>query len=177
MAALGISAGAPVRLDGRQKVRGAVRFTSDFQLPGMTHAKVLRSPLAHARIRSIDASKALALSGVLAVITGADISSLPDPYYGVGIRDQPVLAIDKVRYVGDMVAAVVAEDEASAFLALELIDVDYLELPSVMTIEQALASEAAALFEEPSSGVPLLVGAGAKSIKEPSKNVLYEFRY
>ena len=177
MVMLDISAGAPVRLDGRQKVRGAVRFTSDFQLPGMAHAKVLRSPLAHARIRSIDASKALALPGVLAVITGADISSLPDPYYGVGIRDQPVLAIDKVRYVGDMVAAVVAEDEASAFLALDLIEVDYVELPPVMTIEQALAEEAPALFEKSSPGVPLPVGAGAKSIKEPSKNVLYEFRY
>jgi len=177
MAALDISAGAPVRLDGRQKVRGAVRFTTDFQLPGMAHAKVLRSPVAHARIRSIDASRALALSGVLAVITGADISSLPDPYYGVGIRDQRVLAIDKVRYVGDMVAAVIAENEATAFLALDLIDVDYAELPAVMTIEEALASEAPALFEEPSPGAPLLVGAGATSIKEPSKNVLYEFRY
>src|SRR5271154_3728107 len=121
MVAFDISADAPIRLDGRQKGRGAVRFTSDFQLPGMAHAKVLRSPLAHARIRSIDASRALVLPGVLAVITGVDVSSLPDPYYGVGIRDQPVLAIDKVRYIGDMVAAVVAEDETTAFLALDLI--------------------------------------------------------
>jgi CO/xanthine dehydrogenase Mo-binding subunit len=168
---------APERLDGRSKVRGAVRFTSDFSLPGMAHAKVLRSPHPHARIRSIDAARALAVPGVLAVVTGADISALPDPFYGVGIRDQPVLAIDKVRYVGDMVAAVVAEDEATAFLALELIGVDYVELPPLMTIDEALSSDAAALFEQPSRGSPLIVGAGAESIKEPAKNVLYEFRY
>lgn len=168
---------APERLDGKQKIRGAARFTSDFTLPGMTHAKVLRSPHPHARIRSIDARRALQLPGVLAVATGDDISKLPDPFYGVGIRDQPVLAIGKVRYVGDMVAAVVAEDEATAFFALELINVDYEPLPPVITIADALSPNAPVLFEEPSSGNPLLVGAGAQSIKEPSRNVLYEFRY
>ena len=168
---------APQRVDARQKVRGLARFTSDFSLPGMAHAKILRSPHPHARIRSIDAKRALQLPGVLAVVTGADIAKLPDPYYGVGIRDQSVLAIGKVRYVGDMVAAVVAEDEATAFLALELIDVDYDILPAVMTIYEALSQGAPALFEEPSSGSTLPVGAGAESIKEPAKNVLYEFRY
>jgi CO/xanthine dehydrogenase Mo-binding subunit len=168
---------APERLDGRQKVRGSVRFTTDFSLPGMAHAKVLRSPVAHARIKSVDASRARSLRGVLAVVTGADIATMPDPFYGVGIRDQPVLAIDKVRYVGDMVAAVVAEDEATAFLALDLIDVEYVELPALMTIADALSDEAPDLFEQPSPGVPLLVGAGAQSLKEPSKNVLYQFRY
>src|SRR5437588_35998 len=79
---------APERLDGRQKVRGAVRFTTDFSLPGMVHAKVLRSPHPHARIRSIDTRRALELPGVLAVVTGADISAMVDPFYGVGIRDQ-----------------------------------------------------------------------------------------
>ena len=123
---------APERIDGRQKVLGAVRFTMDFSLPGMTHAKVLRSPVPHAQIKSIDTSRARSLRGVLAVVTGADIATMPDPFYGVGIRDQPVLAIDKVRYVGDMVAAVVAEDEATAFRALELIDVEYVELPALI---------------------------------------------
>ena len=138
---------APERIDGRQKVLGAVRFTTDFSLPGMAHAKVLRSPVPHARIKSIDTSRARSLRGVLAVVTGADIATMPDPFYGVGIRDQPVLAIDKVRYVGDMVAAVVAEDEATAFRALELIDVEYVELPALMTIADALAEGAPDIFE------------------------------
>ena len=168
---------APERLDGREKVRGSVRYTSDFALPGMVHAKVLRSPHAHARIRSIDAGAALKLPGVLAVIGGEDIASMPDPFYGVGIRDQPVLAIDKVRYVGDMVAAVVALDEATAFAALDLISVDYEVMRPLITIEAALAEDAPELFEAPSAGAPLIVGAGAQSLKEPAKNVLYEFRY
>jgi CO/xanthine dehydrogenase Mo-binding subunit len=96
---------APVTaLDGPAKVTGAARYTFDIAIPGMLHAKVLRSPHPHARIVSIDASRAEALPGVVAVVTGADAVKLPDPYYGVAIRDQPVIAIDKVRYVGDMVA-------------------------------------------------------------------------
>src|SRR6202022_3000061 len=114
----------------------------------------------HARIVAIDTSRAEALPGVVAVVTGADAIKLPDPFYGVGIRDQPVLAIDKVRYVGDMVAAVVAEDEATAFRALELIDVEYAELPALMTIADALSEGAPDIFEKPSSGVSLPVGAG-----------------
>jgi CO/xanthine dehydrogenase Mo-binding subunit len=174
---VGEARSAPERLDGPQKVRGAVRFTIDISLPGMVHAKVLRSPYPHARITSIDARRALQHPGVLAVVTGADISQMPDPFYGVGIRDQPVLAIDKVRYVGDMVAAVAAMDEATAFQALELIDVEYEQLPPVMSIAEALSDDAPALFEESSRGTPLIVGAGAQSLKEPSKNVLYEFHY
>ena len=116
-------------LDGRDKVTGAARYTFDVTLPGMVHAKVLRSPHPHARIVAIDASRAEALPGVVAVVTGADAIKLPDPYYGVAIRDQPVLAIDKVRYVGDMVAAVAAFDEETAYRALALIDVHYDLLP------------------------------------------------
>jgi len=165
------------RLDGKQKLTGKVRYTSDFKLPGMLHAKVLRSPHAHARIRSIDSRRARALGGVLAVITGADIATLPDPFYGVGIRDQPVLAIGKVRYIGDMVAAVVAVDEATACRALDLIAVDYERLPALMSIEDALDPSAPDIFEEPSGGSPLIVGEGAQSLKEPRKNTLYEFQY
>jgi CO/xanthine dehydrogenase Mo-binding subunit len=165
------------RLDGRQKITGKVRYTSDFAMPGMLHAKVLRSPHAHARIRSIDSRRAYALKGVVAIVTGDDISSLPDPFYGVGIRDQPVLAIGKVRYIGDMVVAVVAEDEATAFRALDLIDVEYEKLPALMSIEDALDPSAPDIFEEPSGGAPLIVGEGAQSLKEPRKNTLYEFRY
>src|SRR5258706_860143 len=104
-----------VALDGPDKVTGAARFTFDLALPGMLHAKLLRSPHAHARIVSIDASRAEALDGVVCVVTGADAAKLPDPHYGVFIRDQPVLPWDKVRYVGAMVAAVVAVAEETAF--------------------------------------------------------------
>src|SRR5258705_5122130 len=114
-----------IRLDGLEKVTGTAQYTMDLELPGMLHAKVLRSPHAHARIRSIDARRAAALPGVVCIVSGADAAELSDPTYGVGIRDQPVIAIDKVRYVGDMVAAVAARDEATALRALELIDVEY----------------------------------------------------
>jgi CO/xanthine dehydrogenase Mo-binding subunit len=111
------------------------------------------------------------------VVTGADAARLPDPYYGVAIRDQPVVAIDKVRYVGDMVAAVAAIDEETAYRALSLIDVQYEKLPAVMTIEEALADGAPLLFEAPAGGAPVRVGEGVVSLKEPLPNVLYEFGY
>jgi len=123
---------AVVRLHGPDKVTGAARYTFDVSLPGMLHAKVLRSPHPHARIRSIETARAESLAGVFAVVTGADAAALPDPYYGVAIRDQPVIAIDKVRYIGDMVAAVAAIDEETAYRALTLIDVQYHPLRAVM---------------------------------------------
>src|ERR1700731_1839040 len=112
---------APViALDGPDKVTGAARYTFDVSLPGMLHAKVLRSPHPHARIRSIDTGHAEGLPGVAAVVTGIDAVRLPDPYYGVAIRDQPVGAIDKVRYVGALVAAGTPIDEETATRALAL---------------------------------------------------------
>ena len=169
---------APVAaLDGPDKVTGAARYTFDVAIPGMLHAKVLRSPHPHARILSIDASRAEALPGVAAVVTGADAAKLPDPYYGVAIRDQPVIALDKVRYVGDMVAAVAAADEETAYRALGLIDVEYELLPAVATSEEALAEGAPLLFDTPSGGSPIKVGEGVVSLKEPRPNVLCEFGY
>jgi CO/xanthine dehydrogenase Mo-binding subunit len=164
-------------LDGPAKVTGAARYTFDLGVPGMLHAKVLRSPHPHARIRAIDTSRAAALPGVAAVVTGADAAHLPDPYYGVAIRDQPVIAIDKVRYVGDMVAAVAASDEETAYRALTLIDVEYELLPPVTTIEAALAEGAQLLFEAPAGGAATRVGDAAVSLKEPLPNILYEFGY
>jgi CO/xanthine dehydrogenase Mo-binding subunit len=165
------------RLDGLDKVTGGIRYATDFALPGMAHAKILRSPHAHARIHAIDAGEAESLPGVLAVVTAAHTGTLPEPYYGVGIRDQPLLAVDKVRYVGDMVAAVVADDEQTAYRALELIEVTYEALPAVMTMDAALSPGAPLLFDTPSLGAALPVGEGALSLKEPRPNVLYEFRY
>jgi CO/xanthine dehydrogenase Mo-binding subunit len=164
-------------LDGPDKVTGAARFTFDVALPGMLHAKVLRSPHPHARIAAIDTSKAQALPGVVAVVTGADAAKLPDPHYGVAIRDQPVLAIDKVRYIGDMVAAVAAVDEETAYRALALIDVRYDLLPPVTTIEEALADAAPLLFDAPVAGAAIKLGNDVTSLKEPRPNVLYEFGY
>jgi CO/xanthine dehydrogenase Mo-binding subunit len=169
---------APViPLDGPDKVTGAARYTFDVSLPGMLHAKVLRSPHPHALIRSIETSRAASLPGVFAVVTGADTAVLTDPYYGVAIRDQPVIAIDKVRYVGDMVAAVAAIDEETAYRALTLINVQYSLLPPVMTIEEALAEGAPLLFEAPAGGAAIRVGDGVTSLKEPRPNVLSEFAY
>jgi CO/xanthine dehydrogenase Mo-binding subunit len=164
-------------LDGPEKVTGAARFTFDVTFPGMLHAKVLRSPHPHARIVAIDTSRAEALAGVVAIVTGADAIKLPDPYYGVAIRDQPVLAIDKVRYVGDMVAAVAAVDEETAYRALALIDAQYDLLQPVATIEEALADGAPLLFDAPVAGAPIKLGDGVISLKEPRPNVLYEFGY
>jgi CO/xanthine dehydrogenase Mo-binding subunit len=168
---------AVIALDGPDKVSGAARFTFDVTLPGMLHAKVLRSPHPHARITAIDTRRAEALPGVAAVVSGRDAVELPDPYYGVAIRDQPVIAIDKVRYVGDMVAAVAAIDEETAYRALRLIDVRYDLLPPVMTIADALAEGAPLLFESPVAGAPVKVGDGVISVKEPRPNVLCEFGY
>jgi CO/xanthine dehydrogenase Mo-binding subunit len=94
--------------DGLAKVKGTALYTFDRSLPGMLHAKVLRSPHAHARIASIDTRRAAAMPGVAAVMTAKDLVGL-NPLYGVRIKDQPVLAIDKVRHYGDVVAAVAAE--------------------------------------------------------------------
>lgn len=176
MTASGKTRAAP-RLDGHEKVSGAAAYTFDLELPTMLRAKVLRSPHAHARIRRVDSTRATNLSGVVCVVTGEDARALADPVYGVGIRDQPVIAIDKVRYVGDMVAAVAAVDEATALRALSLIDVEYEPLAAVMTLDQALAEGAARLFESPQAGDVLPVGSGATSVKEPRANVLYEFTY
>lgn len=125
------------RVDGVEKVTGKAKFTGDLVIPGILHGKILRSPYAHARIKSIDASRAEALPGVAAVLTAADISNTK-PYYS----GRPVIAIEKVRYVGEPVAAVAAADLRTAEEALALIHVDYGELPSAVGLDAALAKGA-----------------------------------
>ena len=97
------------RVDGLEKVTGKAKFVGDLAVPGMLYGKILRSTFPHARIRSIDASQAEALPGVVAVLTAADIADLNPIYNG-----RPVIAIDKVRYIGEPVAAVAAEELATA---------------------------------------------------------------
>ena len=137
------------RIDADLKITGAARYTVDFTLPRMLHARVLRSPHAHARVLAVDASRARAMPGIAAVITRDDLQGL-NPTYGYFIKDQPIVALDKVRY------------EA---------------LPTVATIEAALAPDAAALFETPAPGIVPAYGTGAAGARDPRKNVCYRFSY
>ena len=135
------------REDGQAKVTGRAIYASDLTVENMAWAKILRSPFGHAKIRSIDASAAKSHPGVIDVITGADLAGI-DPYYGHAVKDHPILAIHRVRFAGEPVAAVVAEDELSAEEALELIEVDYDELASVMDVDAALAETAPLIHEQ-----------------------------
>lgn len=132
--------------DARQLVTGTAKFIEDMQLPNMLYAKILRSPHAHARIKSIDVSKAKSLPGVVAVLTGQDMAGVTNPY-GQIIADEFVLATDKVRFAGDEIAVVAAENELIAEDALDLIEVDYELLPVVLDPELALQPEAPLLHE------------------------------
>jgi CO/xanthine dehydrogenase Mo-binding subunit len=127
------------RVDSVEKVTGGAIYGVDVALPGMLHGAVLRSPHPHARIVSIDTSAAVAAPGVQVVVTGRDFPLL----FGAAIKDQPFLAIDRVRYVGEPVVAVAATTEAEAQEALDLIRVDYEELPAVVDMRAALAEDAA----------------------------------
>ncbi len=130
------------RVEGLRKSTGKEIYTDDIVLPGMLHGKILRSTEAHANIVSIDTSRAEALGGVHCVITGRDIPEA----YGIipWTRDEHALCVDKVRFIGDAVAAVAAVDEDTANRALELIEVEYEPLPVYLQPEEALTSEAAA---------------------------------
>lgn len=134
------------RVDGIEKVTGQALYTGDLQLPGMAHAKILRSPVAHARLVKVDASKAKQLTGVIETLTRDDIKVF-NYKYGATYKDQSIVAVDKVRYVGDPVAAVLAEDPALAEQALDLVEVEYDELPKVTNIEEAIAPGAAQIHE------------------------------
>ncbi len=138
-------------VDATARVTGTLDFVLNFELPGMLHARVLRSPYAHARIVRIDASRAREAPGVRAVLTGPDITSRTDIVhtFGLFIRDQSAVATDRVRYVGEPVAAVAADDAASADAALALIDVEYEPLPAVFDVEEALADGAPILHPGP----------------------------
>ncbi len=137
-------------LDAVERVTGRVPYTIDVALPGMLHARVLRSPQPHARIARIDTSRARRVPGVAVVLTGADLAALPigRVTYGPIFRDQPILALDRVRYVGEPVAAVAAADLDAAQEAIEAIEVEYEGLPAVFDVETALAPGAPLVHEE-----------------------------
>ncbi len=132
------------RIDALEKVTGRATYGDDMRFPDLLHGKVLRSPHAHAKITRIDLSEARDLPGVKAVVVGKDA-----PFRGgEAIRDQPFLAVDKVRYVGEAVAAVAAETEEIAERAIELIKVEYELLPAVFDAVEAIQSGAPLIHEE-----------------------------
>jgi CO/xanthine dehydrogenase Mo-binding subunit len=131
------------RVDGIDKVTGKAKFLGDLAIPGMLHGQILRSPYPHAKILSIDSSKAEALPRVAAVLSAADLDHLVPTYNG-----RPVIATNKVRYIGEPVAAVAAEDLATAKEALSVIDVQYEELPAVIGVDSARADGAPLLHED-----------------------------
>jgi 2-furoyl-CoA dehydrogenase large subunit len=154
---------APARSVGRsvrskeapRHVTGRGRFTNDYRLPGLLHAAVLRTPHPHARLVRVDARRALAHPGVVAVLTPADVTAMTRPFspgrYAAGLGaavSEYATAVDKVRYVGEPVAAVAAQDAATAEDALELITVDYEPLPAVVAAADALEPDSPRLFEE-----------------------------
>ena len=145
------------RLDYETKVTGRAVYLADMHIAGMCYGKILRSPLPHARITKLDVSKAARLAGVVAIITGDEIlhNGGIEPYYGPVFMDQTIVAVDKVRHVGDPVAAVAALTSEAAEEAIRLIEVEYEELPAVLDVHQALRSDAPLVHEHvriPESG-------------------------
>jgi len=142
---LGVVGKARRRVDGPAKVTGRTQFADDLMLPRMLHCKLLRSHLPHAEIESIDVARAQALPGVHLVLTGADF---PITFGIMPVsQDEHALCPQRVRYVGDPVAAVVARDEQTAFEALDLIDVKYRPLPTIASPEEALANSEVRLHD------------------------------
>lgn len=137
---------SPPRLDAREKVTGRTSYTTDLVISGMVHAKIWRSPLPHAQVAHLDTRAALAAPGVLAVLTAEDLTDC-DPFYGTVCKDQPLLAMDRVRYAGEPVAVVIAETERQAAAALPRLEIILTELPAVLDPEAALVPEAPLVHE------------------------------
>ena len=159
------------RLDTPAKMSGRAQFVGDMDVPGMLHGRVLRSAYAHARLISVDVSAALEMPGVVAILTGDDLADL-DPYYGHAIRDRPIVAIDKVRFVGEPIAVVAAETPAQAEAAVLQIEVEYDELPVAASLDAALADDAPQIHDG-----QLRAGAahGLGDLPGRSGNVCYHY--
>ena len=135
------------RADGAAKIRGAAQYTADVELPGMVYAKALRSTYPHARLVRVDARRAEKLAGVVAVLTRDDLKGM-SAYFGPVVKDQPVVAIDRVRYAGEVIAAVAAEGRDVAEEALDLIEVEYEPLSAVYDLLEAMKPEAPVLHAD-----------------------------
>ena len=134
------------RLEGADKVTGRMQYAADLQIPAVLSAKLLRSSLPHARIVRIDASKAAKLPGVHAIITSEDVGPV---FVGLRMKDMPLLARERVRYVGEPIAAVAADEDDIAEEAVSLIDVEYEELPYVTDPVEAIGPGAPVLHDDP----------------------------
>jgi CO/xanthine dehydrogenase Mo-binding subunit len=134
---------SPRRLDLDDKITGKARYASDIQLPGMLYGKIVRSDRPHARILKIDVSAAEELPGVEAVVYG-DIGG----YFGEAVRDQRLFAVEKVRFIGEPIAAIAADTAATAELAASLINVEYDDLPAVFHPLDALAPDAPLIHDD-----------------------------
>ena len=156
------------RIDAPSKVSGRLRYAADMTMPGMLHVQVLRSPYAHARIVSIDTSAAAAMDGVESIITCADVPGVDG--FGVFVNDQPIMARDKVRYVGEAVAAVAAEDPLIARRAVDAIKVVYDAMPPVFDPDEAMRIGAPVLHDYAPDNVtkhiPIRVGDVEKGFTE-----------
>ena len=171
------------RVDGIEKATGAAKYTADIRLLGMLHAKIKRSPHAHARIVSIDAGRAERLPGVKAVLTSGDVPHVlhagqPEPRAGSLVRDQYILA-DKVRFFGDGVAAVAAVSEDVAEEALELIAVEYEVLPAVFDPEEAMQPGAPSIHGTERNLVipPVIIESGDVAAGFAEADFIFEDRY
>lgn len=172
------------RVDAREKVSGRAVYTGDITMPHMLVGKVLRSPYAHANIVRLDTSKARALPGVKAVLTYEDTPKIPwnsagfPPSPGAILMEDQFILTDKVRYVGDGIAAIAAVDEETANRALELIEVDYEILPALMDVEQAMA-EGAPLIHASEKNImahmPVVIGNVEEGFAEA--DYVFEERY
>ncbi|MXV88384.1 MAG: xanthine dehydrogenase family protein molybdopterin-binding subunit [Acidimicrobiales bacterium] len=186
------------RSDASLKVSGTAPYAVDVALAGMLHAKVLRSPHAHALVTRIDTTAAEQAPGVRAVLTRRDLlegehrdrwtagdvqhhpSNAPlvaSHSYGYFIKDQPVLALERVRCIGDPVVAIAAETELDAARALSLVQVAYEPLPAVTNFDEALAPDAPEIFPEAPLGMTPAYGQGASGGARPRPNVCYRFGY
>jgi len=163
-------------VDSFARVTGGIDYVLNYELPRMLHARILRSPYPHARLVKIETSKAERLRGVAAVLSRKDLvgQNQIEPYFGQVIRDQNPVALDKVRFVGDAVAAVAAEDETIAAEALDLIEVEYEEIPAVFDPEEALAPGAPLIHEGPRRILPHRLDVKAQSLE--GTNIVHQFK-
>jgi xanthine dehydrogenase molybdenum-binding subunit len=176
-----VGAGVP-RIDGVDKITGRAVYGVDVQVPGMLVGKILRSPLPHARIRNIDIERARRVVGVRAVITGADTPGIKYGFFRAHnprYADKLPLEKEKVRFVGDEVAAVAAVDDDAASEALALIDVDYEELPAVFTPEDAIAPGAPVIHDNVPDNVAAVIRRSGGDVEQAWRRaeVVLERRY
>lgn len=152
---------SPPRLEANDKATGRAQYVDDIRLPGMLCAALVTSPHAHAKILGYDVEKARAIPGVKAIVTGADLKG---PRSGGIIKDESMVARGKVRYVGEIVAAVAATDARIAAQAAAAIEVEYEPLPAVLSIDDALAPDAPVLHEEFAGYFKTVQGGGRGNI-------------